>query len=94
MRTYSGGKKTKDDVMTSTECSQSRPMFGSVQETLTFKMGRHFISMRNFQTKSTSAPPAVIRKAQVMGKHARARSVHVGWAQVVEELSWKFNKVS
>lgn len=96
MRTDSKrGKKTKDDVMTSTECSQSRSTFtNSVQEPLTFKMGRHFIRMGSFKVKSAPSSPTVIRRTQVLGKHTRARSVHVGWAQVVEELTWKFSKVS
>lgn len=92
MRTDSKlGKKTKDDVMTSKERSQPRSkLSNSNQETLTFKMGRHFISMKSFKARS----PAVVRRTQVVDKHSRVSSVHVGWAQVVEELTWKFSKVS
>lgn len=97
MRTDSKrSKKTKDDVMTSTECSQSQQstFSNSVQESLGFKMGRHFGSMKIFKAKSTPVSPVVLRKPQLVDKHARVMSVHVGWAQVLEELGWRFNKVS
>lgn len=94
MRTHSkSGKKTMVDVMTSSACSDST-FSDSAQETLTLKMGRNFFSMENLKTVSSPPSPADMRKTRVIGKHSIVRCQHEEWEQVVEEITWKFAKVS
>lgn len=53
------------------------------------------MSMSSLKTGLTPPSPTALRKAQTIAKHSKAKSLeHLAWEQVVEELSWKFKKVS